>query len=82
MIYNDEELRANRESQELFQALSPVREGRYVSLVYDGDESLVTADGRETPNIMWVMRRGASAESLPFAVDVIANQWFTDIDIS
>lgn len=82
MIYNDEELREKRESQELFRALPPVRDGRYVSLVYDGDDTLVTADGRETPNVTWVMRRGASALSLPYTVDVIANQWFTDIDLN
>lgn len=34
------------------------------------------------PNAVWVMRAGASPLSLPWAVDVIADQWLAELDLS
>ena len=83
VIYADEETREAREGLALFQDLPPVSEGRYVSLTNSAEDptALVTPDGRETANPTWVLRRGASAVSLPWAVDVVANQWLADLDL-
>jgi iron complex transport system substrate-binding protein len=83
VVYQNEAVRATREAQPLFAALSPVADGRYTSLASDDEAglTLVTADGDEVDNATWVLRRGASALSLPWAVDVIANQWLAGIDL-
>lgn len=81
MIYADDEVRDTHEAMPLFQQLDPVAEGRYASLTFNENENVVSPDGTEMPNAVWVMRRGASAVSLPWAVDVIANQWLNDADL-
>lgn len=82
MVYADEEVRDTHESMALFEQLEPVAEGRYASLTFNEDENVVSPDGTEMPNAVWAMRRGASAESLPWAVDVIAEEWLADVDVS
>lgn len=82
MVYADEEVRDTHESMPLFEQLEPVTEDRYVSLTFNEDENVVSPDGTEMPNAVWAMRRGASAESLPWAVDVIAEEWLADTDVS
>jgi len=39
------------------------------------------SDGTEVGNAVWVLRRGASAASLPWATDVIATQWLAGADL-
>lgn len=86
MIYGDQAVREARETMPLFQTLRPVTEDRYVSLTASEDDParLVTADGEEITGAQatWVMRRGQSVLSLPWAVDVIANVLLADVDLS
>lgn len=76
VIYVDEAAKTAREESPLFQAIPAVADGRYVGL----------ADGEDRPetglNATWVFRRGASALSLPWALDVVAENWLADIDLS
>lgn len=81
MFYADDEVRETHESMPLFQDVSAVAEGRYVSLTFNDESDLVAADGTVYPNTVWVLRRGASAASLPWAVDIIASQ-LSEIEIS
>ncbi|BBG03305.1 MULTISPECIES: ABC transporter substrate-binding protein [Pseudonocardia] len=64
MFYNDAPGREARESAPLFQALPAVAEGRYVGVTIDEPGSELT----------WVLRRGASATSLPWAADELTRQ--------
>lgn len=64
VFYLDDAVRQAREATPLFQAVPAVREGRYVSI----------ATGEPGSDLTWVMRRGASALSLPWAVDVLADR--------
>lgn|GEM_PF-1227031 len=81
-IYSDEQIRDTREAQPLFAAVPPVAEGRYVSLAYrEGSDLLLTPDGQEQENATWVLRRGASALSIPWAVEVIADEWLADVPL-
>lgn len=81
-MYADEAIRDARESQPLFAALPPVAEGRYVSLTSDATgDLLVTPAGDEYQNATWVLRRGASALSLPWAVEVIADEWLAGVEL-
>lgn len=64
MFYRDAETRDARLAQPLFQRLPPVVEGRYVGITAEEPEAELT----------WVLRRGASALSVPWAVDVIAQR--------
>lgn len=82
IIYSNDEERERRESSALLQGLPAVQDGRYISLTNAPDDPtlLLTPDGDEKENVTWVLRRGASAESVPWAFDVLANQWFSDID--
>ncbi|MFL1430697.1 MULTISPECIES: ABC transporter substrate-binding protein [unclassified Nocardiopsis] len=73
VFYDDEAGRAAHEEMALFQTLEPVAEGRYVPVV--------AAEGESGANATWVLRRGASALSLPWAVDVIAG-WAAGADLS
>lgn len=84
VMYADQATREARETMPLFESLPPVAEGRYVSLTTSEDDPmrLVRPDGTETDNATWVLRRGASTVSLPWAVDVIANEWLAGIDLS
>lgn len=81
--YADEATRSAREEQALFQELPPVTDGRYASLTTSAEDSakLLAADGTEVENPTWVLRRGASAVSVPWAVDVVANQWLAGVDL-
>ncbi|WBU37587.1 ABC transporter substrate-binding protein [Homoserinibacter sp. YIM 151385] len=82
VIYSDEETRQARESQPLFQAIPAVAEGRYASLAASPDnELLLDPEGQEFENATWVLRRGASAASLPWAVEVIADQWLAGVEL-
>ncbi|HCJ68529.1 ABC transporter substrate-binding protein [Corynebacterium casei] len=86
IIYADEETREAREAMPLFQSIPAVADGRYVGLTFDEDNPTVLAnnDGEEIEgaNAVWVLRRGESAISLPWALDVVANNWLADIDFS
>lgn len=82
MIYSDEDGRETREDSALFQELEAVQESHYASLAFNEDDKVVSPDGTEKSNAVWVLRRGASALSVPWAVDVIADQWLDDVDIS
>jgi iron complex transport system substrate-binding protein len=83
VIYADEATREAREAQPLFQAIPAVADGRLSSLASPSETStqLVTADGETVENATWVLRRGASALSLPWAVDVIADEWLAGIEL-
>lgn len=82
VVYADDETREAREGQALFQDLPPVVDGRYVSLTTSAEDptKLVTPDGQEKNNPTWVLRRGASAASLPWAVEVLATEWLSDVE--
>ncbi|MGO1183625.1 MAG: ABC transporter substrate-binding protein [Micrococcaceae bacterium] len=82
VIHADDETREAREADALFQSIPAVSEGRYVPLTFNDAGNVVSADGTELPNAVWVMRNGASPLSLPWGVDVIANQWLAEIDLS
>lgn len=83
MIYADEETREAREADRLFQSIPAVSEGRYVPLTYSKDaDNVVSAGGTGMPNAVWVTRAGASPLSLPWAVDMIADQWLAELDLS
>ena len=64
VFYFDAATREARESSALFAALPPVAEGRYVGI----------DDADPGSNATWVMRRGASAVSLPWTVDLLAER--------
>lgn len=74
VVHVDRESKENRESQGLFQALPPVEDGRYHAVVADEPDSGGDA--------VWVLRRGASALSLPWAAEVIADNWLADINLT
>lgn len=81
-LYFEPSVREAREAQPLFQAIPAVAEGRYVSLTSTEDYTkLVTADGTETGYLIWVLRRGSSVVTLPWAAEVIADQWLADVDL-
>lgn len=63
-FYPDAASRTARKATPLFRALRPVAGGRYIGLAV-GDPGIEMA---------WVMRRGASATSLPWAVRVLAEK--------
>jgi len=64
VFYLDDAVRQAREASPLFQAVPAVADGRYVSI----------ATGEPGSDLTWVMRRGASALSLPWAVGVLADR--------
>jgi iron complex transport system substrate-binding protein len=68
VFYDSDEERVDRESRPLFQAIPAVAEGRYLPVV------LADAEGVYSPeaNVTWVLRRGASALSLPWAAEILA----------
>lgn len=82
MVYTNDADRQAREENALFQEIPAVQEGDYVSLTFNEDDKLVTADGTVMENAVWVLRGGRSAISLPWAVDVVVNQWLADVDLS
>lgn len=73
MFYNDDAARDAREGMELFQTLPPVEEGRYVSVLAD--------EAGSGGNATWVLRRGASTLSLPWAVNVVT-EWVDGVELS
>ncbi|MEQ3552975.1 ABC transporter substrate-binding protein [Pseudonocardia nematodicida] len=64
VFYTDPAAKDAREAAPLFQALPPVAEGRYIGVTIDDPDSSMT----------WVLRRGASATSLPWTVDALADR--------
>jgi len=64
VFYFDAATREARESSTVFASLPPVAGGRYVGI----------DDTDPGSNATWVMRRGASAVSLPWTVDVLAER--------
>jgi iron complex transport system substrate-binding protein len=74
VFYNTAEERDTREATDVFQSIPAVADGRYLPVVFE-------VDGEYTPeaNASWVLRRGASALSLPWAADVVAD-WYAQID--
>ncbi|WP_026118115.1 ABC transporter substrate-binding protein [Nocardiopsis salina] len=72
VFYNDQVGREALEEMDLFQALDPVADGRYISVVANEEDS--------GANATWVLRRGASTLSVPWAVDVIA-EWVDGVDL-
>ncbi|WP_022873253.1 ABC transporter substrate-binding protein [Nesterenkonia alba] len=66
MFYAEESIQEGRESSELFQQIPAVQEGRYVPV-------LATEDERAEAGAIWVLRRGASAKSLPWMLDALAD---------
>lgn len=85
MIYNTQPERETREGQELFASIPAAEDGRYESLVYAEDaaasDPLTTSAGAEAENAVWVLRRGASAIALPWAAEVVADQWLGSIEL-
>lgn len=75
VIYQDAAARDAREAQPLFQAIPAVADGRYVAVDAADDPA------ESGINATWVFRRGASALSLPWGIDVVANTWLTDVDL-
>ena len=71
--YFDEETRRARESSPLFQSIPAVADGRYAAVV----------DGEPEPgsHATWVLRRGASALSLPWAANTVADVWLADVGL-
>ncbi|OZM71235.1 iron-siderophore ABC transporter substrate-binding protein [Amycolatopsis antarctica] len=67
--YNSQAIRAQREADQLFQSIPAVAQGRYTAVVA-GEEGSGT-------NAIWVMRRGASALSLPWAAETVASVWLS-----
>ncbi|NJQ06854.1 ABC transporter substrate-binding protein [Streptomyces lonarensis] len=72
LSYMDAPTREAREADELFRSVPVVADGRYVAVVSDEEG----AGGNAT----WVMRRGASALSLPWAAEVIADTWLDGVE--
>ncbi|MBK1787313.1 ABC transporter substrate-binding protein [Prauserella cavernicola] len=72
--YGDQATRERREADELFQTIPAVSEGRYAAVV-DGEDG-------SGANAIWVMRRGASALSLPWAAETAANVWLSDVGLT
>ena len=81
--YADDTTREAREDERLFTQLPPVKEDRYASLTVTEDgKGLTDARGKEKPDPTWVLRRGASPISIPWAAEVVADEWLADIDLS
>lgn len=82
--YADEKTRKARESEKLFAQIPPVKDDRYVSLAAPElrATTLENAAGEEKQNPTWVLRRGASPISIPWAAEVVADEWLADLDLS
>lgn len=74
MSYLNDEIRQAREADGLFRRLPAVAENRYVAVVSEEPGS--------ASNVTWVLRRGASASSLPWAAEAIADTWLADVDLA
>lgn len=64
VFYTDPASKTAREATPLFQSLPPVAEGRYLGITTDDPDSAMT----------WVLRRGASAASLPWTVEKLSER--------
>lgn len=62
-----------REENALFQAIPAVADGRYIGVLAEDTAGDAYGAG-------WVLRRGASSISMPWAVDVVANDWLADVE--
>ncbi|MEU4835539.1 ABC transporter substrate-binding protein [Streptosporangium sp. NPDC023615] len=84
VVYVSEAVRKAREAKPLFTSVKAVSEKRYVALTLVEDEptKLVNAAGTQVENATWVLRAGASATSLPWAVKVVAEQWLAGAKLS
>lgn len=60
----------------MFQAIPAVADGRYLGMNADVWDEERTETGM---NATWVYRRGASALSVPWAAEVLADKWLTGI---
>lgn len=72
--YFDRATQDARESGGLFQRLPAVVDGRYVAVNAEDPDA--------GSNVTWVLRRGASAPSLTWAADVVADNWLADVDLT
>lgn len=66
MGYSDSTIRADREKSAGFKGLTPVRKNRYLAEVVDS--------GEPGSQIVWVLRRGGSASSLPWAAETLGEE--------
>lgn len=84
VVYTDAAARDEMENSDLFSSLSVVEDGGYLGLIPDEEDvyTMVKADGTKVENPTWVFRRGASTLSLPWALDVLSEQWFSGLNIS
>lgn len=84
VVYTDAAARDEMENSDLFSSLSVVEDGGYLGLISDEEDvyAMVKADGTKVENPTWVFRRGASTLSLPWALDVLSEQWFSGLNIS
>ncbi|MFI6484771.1 ABC transporter substrate-binding protein [Nonomuraea sp. NPDC050663] len=84
VTYVSDEVRKAREAKPLFKAVKAVTESRYVplTLVKDDSTKLVNSAGQQVDNATWVLRAGASATSLPWAVKAVADQWLAGAKLS
>ncbi|GAB3842995.1 ABC transporter substrate-binding protein [Nesterenkonia populi] len=73
MFYAEDSIRENREDSELFNQIPAVEDDRYTSVV-------ATEDERAEGGAVWVLRRGASVESLPWMLEALAD-WVDDADL-
>jgi len=69
VFYDSDEERVDRESRPLFQSIPAVAEGRYLPVVLSDAEGVYSPEA----NVTWVLRRGASALSLPWAAEILAD---------
>ncbi|WP_018157657.1 ABC transporter substrate-binding protein [Demetria terragena] len=70
MFYVDPAAKAKRDKTPLFKALDPVKEKHYIGRTSEQPGAEVT----------WVLRRGASATSLPWATKTMGD-WFGDLKL-
>jgi iron complex transport system substrate-binding protein len=84
VTYVSDEVRKAREAKPLFKSIKAVSEGRYVALTLATDDTtkMVTTDGKQVGNATWVLRAGASATSLPWAIKVVADEWLAGAKLS
>lgn len=68
VFYDSDEERVDRESRPLFQSIPAVAEGRYLPVVLSDAAGVYSPEA----NVTWMLRRGASALSLPWAAGILA----------
>lgn len=82
-VYENAETRDDFEDSGVYSALGAIDGNRYVSLIPDEDDVyiMINAEGEELENPTWAFRRGASSLSIPWALDVLANQWCAHLEL-